>query len=191
VPTDRPVRSSSFERRRCANSGHENRPKSLFVNSAPGRMWLGAVFKHSASRPAELITSSPVNKRRFRRVPQREPLSNQRRRLWDVAGPPRPTGAATSSIATETSGHRPFPRPSPLPLVPVGGLLTKGCQRHCPPRRRGVRSALADRTPQNLVYWRSALALRRVVLVPCLPGPTGRVTIRVVVANQLWGQERL
>src|SRR5215216_5929839 len=36
-----------------SRSGHENRPKSLFVNSAPIHLWIRAVFKHSASRPAQ------------------------------------------------------------------------------------------------------------------------------------------
>ena len=122
------------------NSRHENRPKSLFVNCAPYRMRFRAVFKHSASRPAELFQAPPVYKRRTKRLPQPFALSTS-------------DAMPRAFLCTAPDCH---PTVHRLALRHGVGMPLVACRRppdqrparrHCPPRRRGAPKAKAQAPP--------------------------------------------
>ena len=170
------------------NSRHENRPKSLFVNCTPYRLRFRAVFKHPASRPAELFQAPPVYKRRSGRVPQGLSLSTARGAhqpslcTAPEGGCPLPEGSTATRrplVADPPPTSQPSPRrrfdliavsrrfgnpraaldchptvravtlrqPTGLPLVGVGGLLTKGRQATLSSPSQGAPEAKARGVP--------------------------------------------
>ena len=166
------------------------------MNCTPYHLRFRAVFKHPASRPAELFLAPPVFKRRSRRLPQHLAVSTEAgcaalcSAPEEDRPPPRPIAFAANPVAALANrridrsglhrkaantirsvrpirqgfpGHSRSPPTAPdchrtvrrialrhpprLPLVGVGGLLTKGRQATLSSPSQGAPEAKARGAP--------------------------------------------